>query len=59
MAHVWHAPYSDLFDADDLPITKKQPHNHFAEWFVAIHLILKNPRLIGYRARMRCACARF
>jgi hypothetical protein len=30
--------YPDVFDDDDLRITRKQTRNHFAEWFTAVHL---------------------
>ena len=38
LAPIWRAMYPDVFDDDDLRITRKQPRNHFAEWFTAIHI---------------------
>lgn len=38
LALHWLQQYPDLFDADDLRLTKTQPKNHFYEWFAAIHL---------------------
>ena len=41
----WAALYPQLFDADDVRITLKQPRNHFAEWFTAIHLFQRDGSL--------------
>jgi hypothetical protein len=38
LADEWALQYPQLFDADDLRQTIKQPRVHFCEWFVAIHL---------------------
>jgi hypothetical protein len=38
LAHRWLEEYPNIFDADDLRLTKFQPKNHFCEWFAAIHL---------------------
>ena len=38
LAMQWLAAYPQLFDADDLRITRRQPNKHFCEWFAAIHL---------------------
>ena len=38
LADQWFGIYPDLFDEDDLRLTKTQPQNHFCEWFAAIHL---------------------
>ena len=38
LADEWALAYPQIFDADDLRMTVKQPHTHFFEWFVAIHL---------------------
>ena len=38
LAKQWAEQYPQLFDADDLRLTVRQPNNHFAEWFAAIHL---------------------
>ncbi len=34
----WQAAYPELFDEDDLRITRNQPDNHFFEWLAAIHV---------------------
>jgi hypothetical protein len=33
----WFQEYGHIFDDDDLRITKRQRHDHFGEWYVAIH----------------------
>lgn len=38
LACQWASLYPQLFDDDDVRITPRQPKNHFAEWFAAIHL---------------------
>ena len=38
LAAQWASHYPQLFDHDDLRITRRQPKNHFAEWLAAIHL---------------------
>lgn len=38
LADEWVRQYPQLFDADDLRQTIKQPAGHFCEWFVAIYL---------------------
>jgi VRR-NUC domain len=38
LAAQWASQYPQLFDRDDLRITRLQPKNHFAEWFSAIYL---------------------
>ena|SRR6267378_763189 len=38
MARRWREQYPNIFDADDLRLTVKQPRNQFSEWFAAIHL---------------------
>ena len=38
LALQWRQQYPDLFDDDDLRLTKLQNRNHFCEWFAAIHL---------------------
>lgn len=38
LAAQWASLYPQLFDDDDLRITRLQPRNHFSEWLTAIHL---------------------
>jgi VRR-NUC domain-containing protein len=38
LAPLWHRAYPQLFDDDDLRLTRRQPAYHFIEWFAAIHL---------------------
>ena len=38
LARLWHRAYPQLFDDDDLRLTRRQPLYHFVEWFAAIHL---------------------
>jgi hypothetical protein len=38
LAAQWASQYPQLFDRDDLRITRLQPKNHFAEWLAAIYL---------------------
>ena len=38
LADQWLARYPQIFDADDLRQTIKQPRAHFGEWFAAVHL---------------------
>jgi len=38
LARRWRSEYPHIFDSDDLRLALAQPRNHFAEWFVAIHL---------------------
>jgi hypothetical protein len=42
LAEQWAALYPDLFDAEDVHLTRSQPKNHFAEWFAAIHLFQRD-----------------
>lgn len=42
LAWQWSRHYPELFDADDVRIARTQPRNHFAEWFVAIHLFQRD-----------------
>jgi len=45
LAVQWHQQYPDIFDPDDLRLTQTQPHNHFCEWFAAIHLFHREQAL--------------
>jgi len=45
LAKQWARLYPQLFDNDDVRITSKQPRNHFAEWFAAIHLFHRDGTL--------------
>ncbi len=45
LASQWAKLYPRLFDSDDVRITRKQPKNHFAEWFAAIHLFHRDGML--------------
>ncbi|MFC4452796.1 hypothetical protein [Deinococcus sonorensis] len=38
LAPTWAAQYPELFDADDLRLTRTQAHNHYFEWLAAIVL---------------------
>jgi hypothetical protein len=38
LAREWRERYPQLFDADDLRLTRTQPRLHFWEWFAAIHV---------------------
>jgi hypothetical protein len=42
LATEWARQYPQLFDEDDLRITRKQPTFHFCEWFAAIHLFRRD-----------------
>jgi hypothetical protein len=45
LASQWARLYPQLFDGDDVRITRQQPRNHFAEWFAAIHLFHRDGML--------------
>ncbi len=38
LARRWHEEYPNIFDVDDVRLTRLQSKNHFCEWFAAIHL---------------------
>jgi hypothetical protein len=38
LASQWLQTYPQLFDADDLRLTRRQPTRHFNEWLAAIYL---------------------
>jgi hypothetical protein len=38
LARRWLEEYPNIFDADDLRLTRFQPKSHFCEWFAAIHV---------------------
>lgn len=42
LAERWAAEYPQLFDADDIRLTRKQTKYHFVEWFAAIHLFQRD-----------------
>lgn len=39
LAEEWLEQYPQLFDAEDLRMTRTQPTLHFWEWFAAIHIL--------------------
>ncbi len=38
LVELWHRSYPQLFDDDDVRLTRRQPNYHFVEWLAAIHL---------------------
>lgn len=38
LAAQWLTAFPQLFDVDDLRLTKKQSRHHFWEWFAAVHI---------------------
>ena len=38
LASRWREEYPNIFDDDDVRLTRLQQRNHFCEWFAAIHL---------------------
>ena len=42
LAQRWAQEYPQLFDSDDIRLAVRQPRNHFAEWFAAIHLFQRD-----------------
>lgn len=58
LAEQWAELYPQLFDRDDVRITRLQRRNHFAEWFTAIHLFQRDGMLslvekYGYKTHPR------
>jgi hypothetical protein len=45
LAAQWAEQYPQLFDVDDIRITRHQPRNHFAEWLAAIYLFHRDGAL--------------
>src|SRR5437867_3464231 len=45
IAAQWASLYPQLFDQDDVRLTRLQPKNHFSEWFAAIHLFHRDGAL--------------
>ena len=42
LADRWAAEYPQLFDVDDIRLTRLQTRYHFVEWFAAIHLFQRD-----------------
>src|SRR6266545_4409977 len=42
LAKHWRRKYPQLFDVDDVRLTRTQPKNHFREWAAAIHVYRKH-----------------
>src|SRR5437868_2598281 len=38
LARLWRNDYPNLFDDDDVRLSRLQPRNHFNEWFAAIYV---------------------
>ena len=45
VAREWSKLYPGLFDDDDLRMVANQPRSHFAEWYAAIHLFVRDGSL--------------